>query len=58
MNECLIFTVLPYLRGIEDNPTFAMYFSKQWQDTLLVSLHNFLAVVYQVSFLIFFTAFF
>lgn len=25
-----------------------MYFTRQWQDTLLVSLHNFFAVVFQV----------
>ncbi|XP_018018798.1 WD repeat-containing protein 91 [Hyalella azteca] len=39
--------VLPYLKGAEDNPTFAMYFSRQWQDTLMVSLTNFLSVVFQ-----------
>lgn len=41
-------SVLPYLKGAEENPSFAMYFTRQWQDTLLVSLHNFLAVVFQV----------
>ncbi|XP_071546670.1 WD repeat-containing protein 91 isoform X2 [Panulirus ornatus] len=39
--------ILPYLKGVEENPSFAMYFTRQWQDTLLVSLHNFLAVVFQ-----------
>ncbi|KAF2365456.1 LIS1 motif, partial [Trinorchestia longiramus] len=39
--------VLPYLKGAEDNPTFAMYFSRQWQDMLLVSLTNFLAIIFQ-----------
>ncbi|KAK4288121.1 hypothetical protein Pmani_038837 [Petrolisthes manimaculis] len=39
--------ILPYLKGAEENPSFAMYFTRQWQDTLLVSLHNFLAVVFQ-----------
>ncbi|XP_066977723.1 WD repeat-containing protein 91 isoform X1 [Macrobrachium rosenbergii] len=39
--------ILPYLKGVEENPSFAMYFTRHWQDTLLVSLHNFLAVVFQ-----------
>ncbi|XP_037777901.1 WD repeat-containing protein 91-like isoform X4 [Penaeus monodon] len=43
--------ILPYLKGVEENSSFAMYFTRQWQDTLLVSLHNFFAVVFQPSFL-------
>ncbi|XP_063586753.1 WD repeat-containing protein 91-like isoform X2 [Penaeus indicus] len=43
--------ILPYLKGMEENSSFAMYFTRQWQDTLLVSLHNFFAVVFQPSFL-------
>ncbi|XP_026480380.1 WD repeat-containing protein 91-like [Ctenocephalides felis] len=39
--------VLPYIKSPEDNPTFSVYFTKQWQDTLLVSLHNLLATVFQ-----------
>ncbi|KAK8404221.1 hypothetical protein O3P69_000349 [Scylla paramamosain] len=39
--------ILPYLKGVEENPSFAMYFTRQWQDTLLVSLHNFFAVIFQ-----------
>ncbi|RXG71127.1 WD repeat-containing protein 91 [Armadillidium vulgare] len=39
--------VLPYLKSIEDIPTFSMYFTKQWQDTLFVSFQNFLAIVFQ-----------
>ncbi|XP_074643706.1 WD repeat-containing protein 91-like [Tubulanus polymorphus] len=38
---------LPFIKNPEDNATFAMYFTKQWQDTFLLSLHNFLSVVYQ-----------
>lgn len=26
---------------------YSVYFSKQWQDTLLISLHNFLATIFQ-----------
>lgn len=39
--------VLPYIKNPEENPTFSLHFTKQWQDTLLVSLHNFLASVFQ-----------
>ncbi|XP_030764146.1 WD repeat-containing protein 91 [Sitophilus oryzae] len=39
--------VLPYIKNPEENPTFALNFTKQWQDTVLVSLHNFLATVFQ-----------
>ncbi|CAH1783822.1 unnamed protein product, partial [Owenia fusiformis] len=38
---------LPFLRNAEENVVFAKYFTKQWQDTLMVSLHNFLGVVFQ-----------
>lgn len=45
----LIFvTVLPYIKNPEENPTFSLHFTKQWQDTLLVSLHNFFASIFQV----------
>jgi len=37
------------LKNIEDNPLFAIYFTKQWQDSFFISLHNFLSIVYQVS---------
>ncbi|VEN46288.1 unnamed protein product [Callosobruchus maculatus] len=39
--------VLPYIKNPEENPTFSLHFTKQWQDTLLVSLHNFLASIFQ-----------
>ncbi|XP_066145739.1 WD repeat-containing protein 91 [Euwallacea fornicatus] len=38
---------LPYIKNPEENPTFAFQCTKQWQDSLLVSLHNFLASVFQ-----------
>ncbi|KAH8263983.1 hypothetical protein KR038_000076 [Drosophila bunnanda] len=37
----------PFCRNAEESPTFALFFSKQWQDTLLLSLRNFLTTVYQ-----------
>jgi len=38
-------SVLPFIKNAEENATFAMYFSRQWQDTVFLSLHNFLNVV-------------
>lgn len=45
----LLFLVLPYIKNPEENPIFSLHFTKQWQDTLLVSLHNFLASIFQVT---------
>ncbi|XP_067325254.1 WD repeat-containing protein 91 isoform X2 [Anolis sagrei] len=39
--------VLPFIPSPETNPIFASYFSRQWADTFIVSLHNFLSVVFQ-----------
>ncbi|RVE65459.1 hypothetical protein OJAV_G00116800 [Oryzias javanicus] len=39
--------VLPFLPSPEQNPAFLPYFSRQWADTFLVSLHNFLSVLFQ-----------
>uniref|UniRef100_A0A8C5BQ77 WD repeat-containing protein 91 n=1 Tax=Gadus morhua TaxID=8049 RepID=A0A8C5BQ77_GADMO len=38
---------LPFIFAPEQNPTFALYFSRQWTDTFLVSLHNFLSALFQ-----------
>ncbi|XP_055979961.1 WD repeat-containing protein 91 [Sorex fumeus] len=38
---------LPFLPSPDTNPTFATYFSRQWADTFIVSLHNFLSVLFQ-----------
>ncbi|XP_071828520.1 WD repeat-containing protein 91-like [Apostichopus japonicus] len=38
---------LPFMKNPEQNQTFETYFSKQWQDTLLFSLQNFLSVIFQ-----------
>ncbi|KAK3932037.1 WD repeat-containing protein 91 [Frankliniella fusca] len=40
--------LIPFLKNPEESPTFAVHFTRQWQDTLLVSLHNFLATIFQV----------
>ncbi|XP_049322107.1 WD repeat-containing protein 91 isoform X1 [Astyanax mexicanus] len=39
--------VLPFIPVPEQNPAFSPYFSRQWADTFLVSLHNFLSVLFQ-----------
>ncbi|KTF77649.1 hypothetical protein cypCar_00031222 [Cyprinus carpio] len=35
---------LPFIPAPEQNPSFSPYFSRQWADTFLVSLHNFLSL--------------
>ena len=37
---------LPFIANPETHPTFSPYFSRQWQDTLLLSLQNFLSLVF------------
>ncbi|XP_034663739.1 WD repeat-containing protein 91 [Drosophila subobscura] len=37
----------PFCKNAEESPSFALYFTKQWQDTSLLSLRNFLTTVYQ-----------
>ncbi|CAG5122992.1 unnamed protein product [Candidula unifasciata] len=37
----------PFVSSPAENSLFSLYFNKQWQDTLLLSLHNFLSVVLQ-----------
>ncbi|XP_054613121.1 WD repeat-containing protein 91 [Dunckerocampus dactyliophorus] len=39
--------ILPFIPAPEHNPAFAPYFSRQWSETFLVSLHNFLSVLFQ-----------
>ncbi|XP_064833359.1 WD repeat-containing protein 91 isoform X2 [Oncorhynchus masou masou] len=39
--------ILPFMPSPEQNPSFSPYFSRQWSDTFLVSLHNFLSVLFQ-----------
>ncbi|KGL76069.1 WD repeat-containing protein 91, partial [Tinamus guttatus] len=46
--------VLPFLPAPDSNPTFATYFSRQWADTFIVSLHNFLSVLFHCMHILFF----
>lgn len=39
--------VFPFCKNPDEHPIFSVCFSKTWQDTLLVSLHNFLATIFQ-----------
>ncbi|XP_053096123.1 WD repeat-containing protein 91 isoform X2 [Pangasianodon hypophthalmus] len=39
--------ILPFIPAPEQNPSFSPYFSRQWADTFLVSLHNFLSVLFR-----------
>ena len=39
--------ILAFIPNPEQNPAFSPYFSRQWADTFLVSLHNFLSVLFQ-----------
>ncbi|XP_015911226.1 WD repeat-containing protein 91 [Parasteatoda tepidariorum] len=38
---------LPFMKNADEHPNFSVYFSRQWQDTMLLSLHNFISVVFQ-----------
>ncbi len=44
----IIFIALPFIKNPEENPAYLVYFTRQWQDTMLISLHNLLAVSFQV----------
>ncbi|XP_076241526.1 WD repeat-containing protein 91 isoform X2 [Calliopsis andreniformis] len=37
----------PFVKNPEDNPVYSVHFSRQWQDTMLLSLHNFLSIIFQ-----------
>uniref|UniRef100_A0A182M797 ARMC9 CTLH-like domain-containing protein n=1 Tax=Anopheles culicifacies TaxID=139723 RepID=A0A182M797_9DIPT len=45
-NEIMVL-VFPFCKSPEEHAAFAVCFTKQWQDTLLISLHNFLSTIYQ-----------
>uniref|UniRef100_A0A665TTS3 WD repeat-containing protein 91 n=1 Tax=Echeneis naucrates TaxID=173247 RepID=A0A665TTS3_ECHNA len=48
--------ILPFMPAPEQNPAFSPYFSRQWADTFLVSLHNFLSVLFQCMHILIFDA--
>ena len=37
---------LAFISNPESNPAFVNYFGRSWQDSLMLSLHNFLAIVF------------
>ena len=37
---------LPFIRNPEENSTFQLYFSKQWNDLFWISLQNFLSMAF------------
>ncbi|XP_071440748.1 WD repeat-containing protein 91 [Hetaerina americana] len=39
--------MLPFIKNPEENPAFTVHFTRQWQDTMLASLHNFLSIIFQ-----------
>uniref|UniRef100_A0A8C9WH91 WD repeat-containing protein 91 n=1 Tax=Scleropages formosus TaxID=113540 RepID=A0A8C9WH91_SCLFO len=45
--------ILPFIQSPEQNPVFSPYFTRQWADTFLVSLHNFLSVLFQCMHILF-----
>ncbi|XP_004922454.1 WD repeat-containing protein 91 [Bombyx mandarina] len=46
-NEWKEWFTFPYIQKPEENPSFSLYFTRAWQDSVLVSLHNLLATVFQ-----------
>ncbi|XP_048483841.1 WD repeat-containing protein 91 [Plutella xylostella] len=46
-NEWKEWFMLPYIQKPEENLSFSLYFTRSWQDSVLVSLHNLLATVFQ-----------
>ncbi|KOB76317.1 WD repeat-containing protein 91, partial [Operophtera brumata] len=46
-NEWRDWFMLPYVQKPEESASFSLYFTRGWQDSVLVSLHNLLATVFQ-----------
>jgi hypothetical protein len=46
-NEWRDWYCLPFLKNPDENPVFAVYFNKSWTETFIVSLQNFLNIVFQ-----------
>ena len=49
LTKYFFITALPFIKNPEDNPAYSVHFSRHWQDTMLISLHNFIATIFQVS---------
>lgn len=43
----LFYPALPYVKNPAADPTFETFFTKQWTDNYMISLHNFLATTFQ-----------
>eukprot|EP00088_Acartia_fossae_P064642 TRINITY_DN7959_c2_g1_i2.p1 TRINITY_DN7959_c2_g1~~TRINITY_DN7959_c2_g1_i2.p1 ORF type:complete len:710 (-),score=131.14 TRINITY_DN7959_c2_g1_i2:81-2210(-) len=46
-NEWKDWFALPYIKDPQENQTFLLYFTRNWQDTVMISLHNFLMICFQ-----------
>lgn len=42
-----VFAALPYMKNPSTDPRFQVYFTKEWLDTLILSLRNFLCEVFE-----------
>ena len=40
------YAALPFTRSPEQHPTFKVYFSKDWADTFVLTLHNFFSTLF------------
>lgn len=49
LNMSFSVVAFPFVKNPEDNPVYSVHFSRQWQDTMLLSLHNFLSIIFQVG---------
>lgn len=38
--------VLPYIKNPEQHPSFQLYFSKEWSDAFVITLHNFFSTLF------------
>jgi len=38
---------LPFINNPQENQAFLLYFTRNWQDTVMISLHNFLMICFQ-----------
>lgn len=39
--------VIPFIKNPEENPVFQLFFTRHWQESMMVSLRNLLSVVFQ-----------
>lgn len=46
-DDCHAWFALPYMKNPSTDPRFQVYFTKEWLDTLILSLRNFLCEVFE-----------